>query len=261
MKVALMSDIHLEHRVMLGYDIDLVDADVLILAGDILTVSILDQFIVNCFFTEISEKYKKVLFVFGNHEFYGTKMQSAKDKIRKYLKKYGVIVLDDESVMIDGIKFIGSTLWSDTSLANKPLLSRSIADYQVIYDENIESLLNIHRKSLKFIQNNIVSDCFVITHHAPSYKSVSVRFDGSLLNSAFYTDLEEDFRQWSKIVSNVKYCHGHMHNRSEYSIGNFDIYCNPYGYPRENDAEFQSNSYSPIIIDTDDRSKDFHFTN
>lgn len=248
MKFALMSDLHLEFRIgniEVDFRVDTYpDADVLLLAGDILTLHDTQESEVINLFIQLKEKYKTVIAIAGNHEHYHSTISETKVWLKRFYDQFGIILLDNSKIIIDNITIIGSTLWSDTTLANKELLTRSIADYQVIKGETVDSLCKLHKESIKYIINNVVSNCVIMTHHAPSYKSVSSQFEGSPINPAFYTDLDHELRDISNILNNIKWIHGHMHNRSQYSIGNVDIFCEPMGYPQEN-----YNQYFPLIFE------------
>jgi hypothetical protein len=68
----------------------------------------------------------------------------------------------------------------------------------------------------------------VITHHAPSRKSIHPRFEGSLLNACFVSDAERllgaaRIRLW---------VHGHTHDTFDYLVKGTRVVCNPRGYAK-----------------------------
>jgi Icc-related predicted phosphoesterase len=67
----------------------------------------------------------------------------------------------------------------------------------------------------------------VVTHHAPSRRSVHPRFDGSPLNACFVSDLEHllDGRA-------CLWIHGHTHDSFDYVVGGTRVVCNPRGYAK-----------------------------
>ena len=84
----------------------------------------------------------------------------------------------------------------------------------------------------------------VLTHHAPSYQSVSPQFIGNSANGAFVSNLEEFILDRPKIKV---WAHGHTHSPSDYYIGDCRVVANPLGYRRElykNECE-----YKPITIE------------
>lgn len=69
----------------------------------------------------------------------------------------------------------------------------------------------------------------VITHHAPSLRSVNPRFKGSLLNACFASETD-DLVQGDKAVL---WIHGHMHDCLDYTLNGTRVVCNPRGYFRD----------------------------
>lgn len=239
MKIAFVSDIHLEFQEKNGFKLVEEEADVLILAGDIFVYerymkSARHHKIVNDFFSKCNELYKNVIYVLGNHEYYSGEFFDVLPGIKE-ITQGKAHVLNDECITIDGVKFIGSTLWTDVNNCN-PLtcisLKQAMSDFRVIrYDNTIfkpEDSYKLHTEAMNFLNREVNQDCIVVTHHAPSIKSVHQMYSKDKeMNHGFYTNLE-DF-----IVSRpeIKYwIHGHMHNNSDYFVGNTRVMCNPIGY-------------------------------
>jgi len=88
-----------------------------------------------------------------------------------------------------------------------------------------------HKKMLDYI--NIVtqdkSKCYVaVTHHAPTQQSIAEWFKhDTLMNGAFASDLSEFIMDRPQIKL---WTHGHMHNVSDYMVGDTRVVCNPRGY-------------------------------
>jgi Icc-related predicted phosphoesterase len=74
----------------------------------------------------------------------------------------------------------------------------------------------------------------IVSHHAPSIQSISPQHRDDPLGAAFASNLE-GFVRWTNAVLWV---HGHIHETSDYIIGNTPILCNPLGYPDERNARF-----------------------
>ena len=69
----------------------------------------------------------------------------------------------------------------------------------------------------------------IVTHHAPSLRSISPVFDQDLLNAAFASALDE-----MVAASEVPlWVHGHTHHCVDYRIGNTRVVSNQRGYPQE----------------------------
>lgn len=257
MLISFVSDVHLEfHTRFKGrskkLNFSTPDADVLVLAGDIFvynTYRKLSQIesITHEFFNKCIEKYENIVYVLGNHEFYNGEIDEVKAGVRSLFPN--IHLLDDEIVRINGMKFIGSTLWTDVN-NNNPVTSRIIRtnmnDFQVIKhgDERFtpEHSYNIHKKSIDFISKEVNEECIVVTHHSPSVLSVDEKYNRNChdlqINHGYYTNLETFIMDNTKIKL---WIHGHMHNQSDYEIGETRVVCNPLGY--------YGNSIKPKVVE------------
>ena len=93
-----------------------------------------------------------------------------------------------------------------------------------------EDSVEDHKRMLGYI-NIITQDpgsYIVVGHHAPSSQSIAERFKHDILmNGAFHSRLDEFIEQRPQIRL---WIHGHMHNNSNYWIGETRVVCNPRGY-------------------------------
>jgi len=233
MKIRLLSDVHLEFDNTpmefcdALYNPNWNGADVLVLAGDITTKSRV-QWIV-----EMSKHFPHVVYVYGNHEFYKSNFDSVKRHTVESLPS-NVHVLDDSSVMLDGVNFHGCTLWSDFNKGD-PLTyhaaQSSMNDYRQIRDEKYsiikpQGIHTRHNVSKMFLADNVKEGDVVVTHHAPTYKSIHARFRGDKLSGCYASDL-------SDLILDTKpalFCHGHVHDSFDYMVGDTRVVCNPRGY-------------------------------
>ena len=250
MKIAVGSDLHLE---FMGMDFELPDADVLILAGDILVIDDLrdvfdfskNSFDARTFLRDISFKYKNVIYVPGNHEYYGGVFGTTKDKIVSFLKSENITNIEFSeygSTIIDDVKFVYATLWTDINRGNPILLSMGSSimnDYNQIMttDLDVESggrylqpkdTVNKHFQHKEFIEKEVVGfdKVVVITHHSPSLLSSDRRHSNS---DYFYCCTDMDL----VILDNPQinyWIHGHLHNRVNYKIGETTVISNCRGY-------------------------------
>lgn len=112
-------------------------------------------------------------------------------------------------------------------------------DFRLIYVETDVTLLRPlspettverHLQSIAFISDALKKHrnwkCFVVTHHAPSSRSVSRQYQGDSLNPAFFTDLTNLILEYQPVA----WAHGHMHDSQRYHIGRTTVICNPLGY-------------------------------
>lgn len=229
MLVRYMSDLHLEFGILPHLPNP---ADVLILAGDLNTKARVAWLNAQVPF------FKHILYVAGNHEFYKGHLHFTKDKIRKNLDPK-IHFLDNESVTINGTTFHGATLWTDFDNQNPISMIKihaGLNDFKQIRTKvtNVgdyvwltpQRLLPEFMISKLFLQESIKPGDVVITHHAPSFRSVSDEFKCDELNGAYASNLDE-------LIYTTKpsyWIHGHMHNSNDYTINHTRILSNPYGY-------------------------------
>src|SRR5689334_3105936 len=107
MRLHVISDLHLEFGPLA---LPPVEADVSILAGDInLGISGLRWILKNI-------PNRPVLYVVGNHEYYGTAIPRLAERLRKLVRHTNVTLLENDSIRIGDITFLGACLWTDLEL-------------------------------------------------------------------------------------------------------------------------------------------------
>ena len=67
----------------------------------------------------------------------------------------------------------------------------------------------------------------VVTHHAPSRRSIHPRFAGTLLNVCFASDADHLGGRPALWI------HGHVHDSFDYDLRGTRVVCNPRGYARD----------------------------
>ena len=261
MKIALASDVHLEFG-----DLEFTNegADILVLAGDIMIAQNLydhtTESIQNSidqgnklgdrqkeaikyrnFLERVSVQFKYVIMIAGNHEFYHGRWYQAIDTLRNECSQFhNVYFLEDQTKEIDGVLFVGSTLWTDMNKNDwhtKYQVKHGMSDFRIIKNDkknyhnlHPDDVIVRHNKSLEFIKNTVANTSkkiVVVTHHAPSDMSVADCYKGdTLMNGAYRSNLE-DFVMDSNI--NL-WCHGHTHHAFDYMLDNTRVVCNPRGY-------------------------------
>ncbi len=240
LKIHVLSDLHLEFS---SFSIPNVDANVRVLAGDIHTKERGLPF-------AIQHSYNTpTLYVAGNHEFYGTAIPKLYDKLRAMSCGTNVTVLQNDQAIIDGVRFLGCTLWTDFGLLGSD--SRAVAmleakttmtDYRKIrmspsYRKlTAEATYAFHRSSLNWLEMRLAEPfsgkTVVITHHAPSARSIVDSSD--LINAAYGSSLDEFILAHPIDL----WIHGHTHNCVDYQIGGTRIVSNQRGYPGEHTGKF-----------------------
>lgn len=239
MKIHLLSDLHIEFA---GFEIPATDAEVIVLAGDIgVGLGGLE-------WLHKLKIQKPVIYVPGNHEFYGHDI-SLIDELQKQAAP-NVHVLNNQSVIIEGVRFLGSTLWTDFDFfrdMDKTLVtehaSANTADFSAIHcgDKLFTPMdaMALHQQSREWLEQELKQGfqgrTVVVSHHAPSPSSVHPRFAQDLLTPAFVSDLEN----LMGVQHASLWLHGHMHDTFDYHINGTRVVCNPRGYlPYEADNGF-----------------------
>jgi len=271
MKIRILSDIHLEWN---DYTLtNPTDADTLILSGDIMLASPLHDYPYGSlpvwddeneygpnqtlamrfrrFLETASRLFKYVIYVAGNHEFYYGKFHGGIDDLREECNHYGnIYYLENDIVSLDGIIFIGATLWTDLNdyhQLTEYIVKDCMSDYKVIKNDHCgyrkllpRDTLMRHEKSLDFIKKELAystnEKVIICTHHSPSFLSIDEKFAYEKeMNGAYCSKLDD------VITSNphIKmWTHGHIHKHRNYFIGDTNIICNPRGYVSDKGAEY-----------------------
>ena len=237
MKLHILSDIHLGSC---GFEQPRNDADVVILAGDIArprdAVAWARHF------------DKPVLYVLGNHEFYGGSLDAAAAEFERQSAGTCVRLLDNAEIVIGGVRFLGTTLWTDFELfgdgeqraAAMSEAQRLMRDFSRIRINDADTRLfspddsvALFERDARWLDARLDSrhdgPTVVITHHAPSRQSVHPRFASSLLNAAFVSDAE-------RLLGGDRvqlWIHGHTHDSFDYVVDGTRVVCNPRGYAKD----------------------------
>src|SRR5687767_2482667 len=243
MKIQIISDLHQEFGLM---DLSFEDAEVVILAGDINLGTKGIEWIKSTI-TNVP-----VIYVLGNHEYYKGSYPKTLNAIRNSASDTNVHVLENKAVVIDDVTFHGATLWTDFALLGDSRLNGSTCqgkmnDYKMIRRDPSYSKLRsidtylIHQQSLKWLQSSLETSMtkknIVVTHHAPSPKSLPQEFKEDIVSSAYASNLEPMILQHQPQF----WIHGHIHVPKQYEVGTTKVICNPHGYMNEPYNGFDKN--------------------
>lgn len=235
MRIAIASDLHLEFGGVTLTNTE--GADVLILAGDICVARQLPL----AWFFDVSAQFEEIIYVPGNHEYYGDDIDRGLTRIRRDLECFSNIhVLNNETITLSGVTFAGSTLW--TSMNNRnPLtmmqVSRAMSDFDQIAMNTHPTFIHNHPPRLSadrwcdehdaavnFLLN--ANADVVVTHFSPSYRSCSQKYLLSEINAGFHSHLDWLIEE----IAPSMWIHGHTHDAFDYRIDKTRVICNPRGY-------------------------------
>lgn len=236
MRIHILSDIHLEFS---EFQLPSVDADVRVIAGDLHTKNRGIPFL-------LSDHQKlRVIYVAGNHEFYGTAIPKLYSELRGMTSGTQVSFLENDEIVIGNTRFLGCTLWTDFGLLNSEYrelamneAKLTMNDYRKIrHDPSYRKLTpgltyKFHRSSLNWLDSRLRipfdGKTVVVSHHAPSPRSVAD--PNELISAAYCSDLEQFISEHSFDL----WIHGHTHRSVDFQIGRSRIVSNPRAYPGEN---------------------------
>ncbi|MBX3227676.1 MAG: metallophosphoesterase family protein [Labilithrix sp.] len=228
MKVQYVSDVHIEFHADEGESfvesLEPDGIDVLVLAGDVAVGRgigpALDRF---------CRRYAdaRVLYVHGNHEFYGTTREDVVAITREACARNPNLAwLDGDVVTIGGVRFLGAPMWFKKP-AGVRRLAAAMNDFSQIerfdtwvYEENA--------RALAFFDRELARGDFVVTHYLPAEVSVAPRWKGSALNPFFLCDVEALIRAREPAC----WVHGHTHDTVDAVVGATRVLANPFGYVR-----------------------------
>ena len=222
------------------------DTDVVVFAGDVG-----ENIHLNFAWMNAQAQGKPVVYVLGNHEFYGYDFNKLKALAAEVAEKYpNIHLLDDDKVEIDGVTFIGGTLWTDFNKecpVKMQIAKQRMQDYRAIkiFDGHYGKLMPkhtvaAHKKTVEYIKEEATKayPAVIVTHHAPHPLCVHKKYKGDILNDAYFTDLDWLFPQ----ITAKFWFHGHMHDAVNIKVCDTRIVCNPHGYPKfEFDTGFNPN--------------------
>ena len=234
MKLNILSDLHLSQG---GFPHPQTGADVVILAGDVARPA--EAIAWGSAFSV------PVLYVAGNHEFYGSTLDATVAELKRLAAGTSVRVLDDEEAILGGVRFLGTTLWSDFAITGggdaQALAMREaelrIRDFSRIRTDASEPFTpaaSIERfeRHAAWLGERLATPhpgpTVVITHHAPSPRSIHPRFAGSPVNACFVSDIE-------RLLDGTRvrlWIHGHTHDSFDYAVNGTRVVCNPRGYAK-----------------------------
>jgi len=284
MKISICSDLHLEFGELEIHNT--ANTDVLVLAGDVCVINDLYPLTTEAdaigyvkyrsqryhdFFQQACKEWKQVIYIMGNHEHYqgdfATTICNARERLG-YLAN--LHVLERQSIIIEDVKFICGTLWTDmnkSDLETFRLVRNYMNDFTVIKNTSApvhfrdqsgvfrtrvgkftpeqsvvehKAMLDVIKEHASESYRNIV----VVGHHAPSKQSTHPRYqEDTLVNGAYSSALEEFIESYPKIKL---WIHGHTHDEFDYKVGDCRVVCNPRGYVGH---EVAATGYQPKTVE------------
>ncbi|CAB5681138.1 Uncharacterised protein [Delftia tsuruhatensis] len=271
MKIQLLSDLHLEVHPHYAPE-PAPDADVLVLAGDIGSYqdgSLLDGENFGLERFSPLPRYAgwpcPVVFVPGNHEYDMQDFDAAHARLRATCERMGMVWLERETTVLDGVRFVGTTLWSDydamsmhegvTDLARLLKLREKAFRAANFYLQKTggtrggEPFLAEPMRAQSLVCQHWLRQALAqpfdgptvaVTHFAPSLRSADPRY-GLVPGTAGFCNVLDDLLPFADL-----WLHGHLHAPSDYvaeglhadgSAWRCRVVANPLGYARKGEQE------------------------
>lgn len=238
MRIHILSDLHNEFA---PFTPATVQADVVILAGDIDIKTKGVEWAQSAF-----EHIPHVIYVPGNHEFYKGALGHTLGKIRG--ASGSVHVLDMDELVIDQVRFLGATCFTNYRVTGNPAAAALVAqttmsDFKQIRSDRFGKVhptdfIKIADQSHAWLKAKL-SEPFggktvVITHHAPAMVCLEHGGTyGSALDGSYAND-------WDSLLAGQAdvWVYGHTHESVDFEFHGTRVLSNQRGYPNE-DSGFQ----------------------
>lgn len=240
MRIHVLSDLHNEFD---RYCPEAIQADVVVLAGDV------DLGLRGLEWAAEVFAPTPIVYVAGNHEYYHSALPHLTDKLHERALQLGVHFLERGSVTIGGVRFLGTTLWTDFALFGDPATAELAAatrmsDYRLIRLSPAFRRLRpsdtaaLHAKSVRWLERELQNrniPTVVVTHHAPSRLGLRRGTETSILSAAYASNLD----RFIELSGARLWIHGHTHQSVDTRIGKVPVVSNPRGYvPDEPNPNF-----------------------
>ena len=186
----------------------------------------------------------RLVFVLGNHDYFGSDIETV-DRywadMSNMLEKHNIYILTPNKVVhLFGVKFIGSTLWTNPLRGNPPMfrqrqLSKMMSDQKQIQGFDLYAARKEHELQLAHLQHTFESispedNLVIVSHHLPFRASIAPEHFYDEANIFFSMDLDPAcFQRKLGCV----WIHGHTHTATTYMKGSVAVLCQPRGYPSE----------------------------
>ena len=257
MRIQLLSDLHLETNERFE-PTPAPHADLLVLAGDIGSYQQGSRLREDDFglrrFSPREGWPTPVLYVPGNHEYDGLDFDVTYCRLRALCEQLDIQWLEREQVVIDGVRFIGTTLWTDfdalaapgealTQVLRKRGKAFRAADFYLekaattrhgapfLAEAVREEGLSCQAWLTGALATPHAGKTVVVTHFAPTLRSADPRYGVTPGTAGFCNALDEllpraDF-----------WLHGHLHCALDYTHGGCRVAANPLGYAGKGEQE------------------------
>lgn len=241
MKIYYASDIHSEYFKYVDIPTLDVDPPVIALAGDI---GVADQTLDYIDAIAAAFPSTDIVWVAGNHEFYGVDIDVQLDKFRAFsAARSRIHFLENDSIHLHGVTFLGCTLWTDFSVLGEEAQQACINNCDRLAD-----FFYIHTRTGKFSAQDSITKfstsyawldkqlaasnpdkTVVITHFPPCREARHGEIDEDFLAAYFQANARNLIERYQPRY----WIYGHNHWSDQFRIGSTLLTSNQLGYTRE----------------------------
>lgn len=241
MKLHVLSDLHLNHAG--DFTPPRPGADVVVLAGDV------DNGDAGLDWARAAFPGQPIVYVPGNHEYYDQRLPDFRDTLRARAAALGIHLLENDWLVLGGVRFLGTTLWVNYGL-NGPGTEHETMEHARERSHECrrirhrapgseadaagpEFLLELHREAHAFLRTALAEPfdgpTVVVTHHGPHRLSIGPKFAGDPAAACYVSHLPELVRPPVTL-----WVHGHVHQSMDYVVDGTRVLANPRGYAGPN---------------------------
>lgn len=235
----VLSDLHLEFS---GMSPAPVGCDLVVLAGDI------HQGSAGLRWARRNFPDVPIVYVPGNHEYYGHDWNVLPGQLAQVAGELGIRLLDRGELVLDGVRILGCTLWTDYDLFGAQrreeamaAAARTLFDYRQIRQDGAPitpaQTVERHRIDRAWLEARLAEApagrwqrTVVVTHMVPTFRSTAMRFQKQLLSAGFASHLD------GLLAMAAVWIHGHTHDSYDYLLEGCRVVCNPRGYEKRTKA-------------------------
>lgn len=244
MRIRILSDLHLNHHAWTAPD---VPADMVVLAGDISNGADGMRWARDTF------RDTPLVYVAGNQECYGHNIDELIPELRCIAQENGVHFLEQDVLLMGGLRILGATLWTDFNLFGNSEYWLSKEDLPKRKSDACKSILTNtgifspvamaerHHSTVRWLKSELDRDfsgkTIVVTHHVPTRQGLPSIWRNENSSAAFASHLETLFPQVDTWIC------GHTHAAADFQSGRCRVVINPRGRSAEN-----CNGFNPELV-------------
>lgn len=189
-----------------------------------------------------------ILMVLGNHEYYRRFVPDELALARAQAPRFNVHLLENDTVVVNGVRFVGATLWTDYRIFGDANLTRAMSacaagmnDHRRIGWQKDpwlrfrpQEAALLHHRSRTYIESVLATSfdgsTVILSHHAVHINSILPKYQTDPVTAAYVSDMSATIEKHQPAL----WVHGHAHNSCDYRVGKTRIICNAHGYGGEN---------------------------